>query len=111
MAAGGPDGAGTGGSAGVDRPSSCVDERAALVQLLKAATACVRDADCMPYQAPCLQTESGNCGGIFYVTAASAKTIDDRKRDFEACSGSACGAGGVCGLGPTPPVCVAGQCR
>ena len=99
-----------GQSAGADA-SSCDGERAAFVMSVEAATSCADDADCTVYIAPCLQTESGNCAGIFYVAASSGKTIDARKADFEACAGHACGAGGACGLGPTSPKCVSGKCQ
>jgi hypothetical protein len=101
----GAGGASTGGE------SSCHGERAALVQLLQTATSCASDSDCSYYVEPCLQTESGNCAGIFYVTASSVEAIDSQKADFEICLGHACGAGGTCALGPTPPTCISGKCR
>jgi hypothetical protein len=99
--------AGVGGSTG---EQSCAESRSALLTKIQQSTACVAATDCMEYDAPCLQQESGNCAGIFYIAKSQKDPIDSLESAYSTCAGNGCGAGGSCGLGGLPPACVQGTC-
>jgi len=104
---GGSAGTGNGGSAG---GVECGATRDAFVGAISGGMACTADADCTEYDAPCLQTEAGNCAGIFYVSRSALSTIQLARSTHDGCVGHACDAGPVCALGGLPPACVQGVC-
>ena len=104
----GDGGSAAGGSAG--GAGECGATRAGLVDAIANGMACTTDGDCTEYDAPCLQTEAGNCAGIFYVSKSALSIIQVALSTYEACVGQACDAGPTCALGGLPPACVEGVC-
>ena len=114
-AGGGPTGggatdAGAGGTTGRSE-AGCEAQRSAFAQALRLPAACEKDADCVHYQAICMQLASGNCAGIYYTSRAALETIEATKAEYEQCAGRQCNAGGVCGGGPRVPKCLDGTCN
>lgn len=91
-------------------PQSCDDQRTAFVGALTAMGSCVADVDCVVYTAHCVQADSGNCAGFFYLDKARITKLDGLRADLEACSDALCNPGPTCGLGPLTPKCISGQC-
>ena len=89
---------------------ACSSSRSAFVDKVVSSTSCSADTDCIQYTALCLQVESNNCAGIFYVSKADQSVIDGLAADYESCTGMPCAAGGTCLLGGLPPICSNGKC-
>jgi len=97
------------GEAGVSE-RRCSDQKSSLVDALKGERACTSDADCVQYNALCAQEDSGNCAGIFYVSASQISQLNQLLAALDTCLGSSCNDGPKCGLAGLAPSCVDGLC-